>query len=122
MCDAELKKYITKYYKNLVGPSSASNVYLDESRLNDIPQVSAIENDLLIANFTEEEVREAIFQMVHNKAPGPDGFPPKFYQVFWHIIKEDLMALCKDFHDGTLLLHSLNFGTIILLPRSSDAR
>ena len=60
--------------------------------------------------------------MEHNKAPGPDGFPPEFYQVFWHVIKDDLMALFDDFHNGTLPLHSLNFGTIILLPKSNDAK
>ena len=33
-------------------------------------------------HWPEKEVREAIFQMKHNKAPGPDGFPVEFYQVF----------------------------------------
>jgi hypothetical protein len=99
-----------------------STVSLDESSVGDIPQVSTEENDLLIANFSEEEVRESIFQMEHNKAPGLDGFPPEFYQVFWNIIKDDLMALFEEFHSGTLPLHSLNFGTIILLPKSSEAR
>ena len=37
---------------------------------------------MLVEKFTEEEVKNAIFQMEHNKAPGPDGFPPEFYQVF----------------------------------------
>jgi len=31
------------------------------------------------------------------------------------------MALCDDFRKGALPLHCLNFGTIILLPKSSDA-
>jgi hypothetical protein len=35
--------------------------------------------------------------MEHNKAPGPDCFPADFYQVFWDIIKADLLALFKDF-------------------------
>ncbi|WVZ80795.1 hypothetical protein U9M48_028246 [Paspalum notatum var. saurae] len=60
--------------------------------------------------------------MEHNKAPGPDGFPPEFYQVFWSVIKEDLMTLFQEFHAGTLDLHSLNFGTTILLPKSSEAK
>jgi len=59
--------------------------------------------------------------MEHNKAPGPDGFPPEFYQVFWEDIKEDLMALFMDFKEGTLPLNRLNFGTIILLPKK-DAK
>jgi mannosylglycoprotein endo-beta-mannosidase len=80
--DAQLKKHITNYYKTLFGPSENSTITLDGLQTEDIPQVSALENELLTADFTEDEVRTAIFQMEHNKAPGPDGFPPEFYQVF----------------------------------------
>jgi len=59
--------------------------------------------------------------MEHNKAPGPDGFPAEFFQAFWNLIKDDLMALFADFHKGQLPLYSLNFGTIILLPKCKDA-
>jgi hypothetical protein len=72
--------------------------------------------------FTQEEVRTTIFQMEHNKASGSDGFPPEFYQVFWGLIKDDLMALFSNFHYGTLPLNRLNFGNIILLPKKKDAR
>jgi hypothetical protein len=41
---------------------------LDESRTNDIPQVTELENEQLIKPFNEEEVRHAVFSMVHNKA------------------------------------------------------
>ena len=120
--DAQLKSFITIYYKQLFGPSLETNVSLDESRTEDIPQVSELENEHLTQDFQESEVRETIFQMEHNKAIGPDGFPAEFYQVFWDVIKEDLMALFQDFHQGTLPLHSLNFGTIILLPKKSKAK
>ena len=95
---------------------------MDESYCDDIPQVIAEENELLVAKFTDEEIRGAIFQMNHNTAPGPDGFPPEFYQVFWNIIKDDLMALFTYFHKGELPLHNLNFGTIILIPKSKEAK
>jgi len=51
------------------------------------------DKEKLIAKFSYNEVREAIFQMEHNKAPGPDGFPAEFYQAFWDLIKDDLMAM-----------------------------
>ena len=84
--DNELKKYITEYYCGLFGPSDANLLNLDESRRDDIPQVLVDEKQGLIASFPFEEVREAVFQMEHNKAPGPDGFPAKFHQVFWETI------------------------------------
>jgi len=120
--DAQLKEHITSYYKNMFGPSEDSLISLDESQTEDIPQVSDLENEFLTEPFTHEEVRAAIFQMEHNKAPGPDGFPPEFYQVFWGLIKDDLMALFSDFYQGTLPLNRLNFGNIILLPKKKDAR
>jgi len=120
--DTNLKNYITNYYKNLFGQPEANNFSLVESRIEDIPQVSAEENIMLTSPFTEEEVKQAVFQMEHNKAPGPDGFPAEFYQVFWEIIKGDLMSLFKDFHEECLPLFSLNFGVITLLPKTSDAK
>jgi len=95
---------------------------MDEFQIEDIPQVSILENEFLTTNFTEDEVRTAVFQMEHNKAPGLDGFPLEFYQVFWSLIKDDLMALFTDFYDGSLPLNSLNFGTMILLPKQKDVK
>jgi hypothetical protein len=89
--------------------------------VEDITQVSEEEKNLLIRPFTKEEVRQAIFQMEHKKALGPDSFPANFYQVCWDIIKDDLMAMFTEFHKGELPLYSLNFGTIILLPKYKEA-
>ena len=58
---------------------------MDKSVVDDMPQISAQENLILTSDFTEKEVWEAISQMEHNKAPGPDGFPAEFYQIFWSI-------------------------------------
>jgi hypothetical protein len=43
--DIALKKHITSYYKELFGPSKPSSFSLDETRVNDIVQVSQEEND-----------------------------------------------------------------------------
>jgi hypothetical protein len=53
-----------------------------ESNRDEVPQVSNEENELLVAQFSEEEVRDALFQIKHNTALGPDSFPSEFYQVF----------------------------------------
>ena len=79
------------------------------------------DKEKLIVKFSYNEVREAIFQMEHNKAPDPDGFSAEFYQAFWVLIKDDLMAMFVDFYNGTLPLYSLNFGIITLLPKKDNA-
>jgi len=120
--DVQLKEHITSYYKNLFGPLEISTIGLNDQQVHDIPQVSELEIEFLTSVFLESEVRTAVFQMEHNKAPGPDGFPPEFYQVFWDLVKEELMATFTELHVGTLPLNSLNFGTIILLPKNKDAK
>ena len=116
-----LKTYITEYYKQLFGPPEDNCVSLDESRTEDVPQLSAAENDILVAPFSEKEVFDAIAQMKNNKASGPDGFPTEFYKKCWHIIKGDLLPMFNDLFSGQLHLFHLNFGTITLLPKKTDA-
>jgi hypothetical protein len=70
-----LKVFITENCKKLFGAPAKNNFTLREDLVADIPQLTQEENDILIAEFTEEEVFDAIFQMEHNKAPGLDGFP-----------------------------------------------
>ena len=113
--------YITEYYKQLFGPPEENCVSLDESRVEDIPQLTSVENDILAAPFSENEVLEAISQMKNNKAPGPDGFPAEFYKKCWHIIKGDLLPMFNDLFSGQLQLFQLNFGTITLLPKKTVA-
>ncbi|KAL5671346.1 hypothetical protein ACJX0J_015652, partial [Zea mays] len=75
MIDLPLKNHITNYYKNLFGKPDATSIELDESIIHDIPQVSDSENEILTPNFTMDEVKK------------------EFYQVFWEVIKYDLIAL-----------------------------
>jgi mannosylglycoprotein endo-beta-mannosidase len=91
--DDNLKNYITDYYKGLFGPHTQNSFSMDETLRYNIPQVSEEENEVLTAPFTEEEVKMTVFDMEHNKAPDPDGFPTEFYQFFWEIVRPDLMSL-----------------------------
>jgi hypothetical protein len=119
--DHELKIYVTSYYKDIFGQPAPSSFSLDESRVNDIVQVSAQENDVLISPFMMDDVWEAIFQMEYNKAPCPDGFSVEFYQSYWEIVKDDLMVLFREFYRGDLPLYSLNFGTMNLQQKCREA-
>ena len=47
-----LKTFIIEYYRQLFGPPEDNCVSLDESRTEDVPQLSAAENDILVAPFS----------------------------------------------------------------------
>jgi hypothetical protein len=58
----------------------------------------------------------------YNKAPGPDDFATEFCYVFWSLVKDDPMAVFRDFHSSKLLLCFLNFGIITLLPKDKKVQ
>jgi hypothetical protein len=93
---ANLKNYVTRFYKGLFGEPKQNSFSLDPDRTEDIAQVTQEENNFLTAPFTEDEIKKAIFKMEHNKAPRLDGFLAKFYQKFWHVIKGDLITMFQD--------------------------
>jgi hypothetical protein len=64
----------------------------------------------LTVPFTDNEIKETLFQMQGTKAPGPDGLPILFYQHFWPIVKEDVVRLFQAFHEGKLQISMLNRG------------
>jgi hypothetical protein len=119
--EENLRVYISEYYKKLFGKPKNNDFSMDETEVDDITQLSAAENEVLTVGFTEEEVFDAISQMEHNKAPGPDGFSAEFYQHFWDTVKTDLMALFNQLHTRELPLFKLNFGIITLLPKKENA-
>jgi hypothetical protein len=108
-----INQLATSFYKNLFGPSQDSSILLDNL---DMKQLDEDDKDLLTSPFSLEEIKEVVFSLKHNSAPGPDGFPSKFFQDFWDTIKSDLFNLFKSFHDG-----SLNFGIVTLIPKIPDA-
>lgn len=114
----ELVKFIANFYKNLFGPPEETEVRLHNLEMS---QLSEQQKDDLMRPFSMEELKEVVFEMENNKAPGPDGFPVDFYKAFWEIIKMDLKDLLDDFHRGLLEVRRLNYGVITLIPKCKDA-
>lgn len=48
------------------------------------------ERDGLVNEFTEEEVRDAVWECEDSKSPGPDGFNFGFLKACCNTIKEDI--------------------------------
>jgi hypothetical protein len=61
-------------------------------------------NDNLCWPFMEEEISDALFHIRPLKAPGTDGFPTRFYQRNWGVLKQEIMHAILKFFD-TRVLH-----------------
>ena len=64
-----------------------------------------------------KEVRTAFFQMLPSKSPGPDGMSPFFFQKFWHIVGNDVIAIVLSFLQSGRYLRKMNFTHIVLIPK-----
>ena len=62
-------------------------------------------------------MKQALNQMGPLKAPGPDSMAPIFYQRYWHIVGNDLIAsILACLKDGSLL-KKINHTHICLIPK-----
>ena len=58
-------------------------------------KISAEENNGLVARFSLEEFTGAVTQMLPDKASGPDGLNPGFYQHFWNLLAQRYSILLQ---------------------------
>jgi hypothetical protein len=73
----EMQRMAVSYFKSLY----TRNPSLDSTPITSLipEQISEEMNESLCKDFTDEEISDALFQIGPIKAPGPDGFPARFY-------------------------------------------
>jgi hypothetical protein len=81
-------------------------------------KIDANTNDILCKDFTDEEISNALFQIGPMKAPGPDGYPARFFQRNWALIKDEVIAAVKEFFQTGVMPDGTNDTTIVLIPKS----
>ena len=84
MCNI-VQDYFENLFTSEVGEPDLG-VLLDVQR-NVTPDMNAG----LMAQFSYEEVKKALFQIGDLKAPGPDGMHAVFYKRFWELLGDDMV-------------------------------
>lgn len=82
-----------------------------------LPKVTPEMNRTLTGRVTKEEVREAIFSIEAESAPGPDGMSGAFFQKFWSEIGDEVTKEIQEVFETSVLPAEWNFTYICLLPK-----
>jgi hypothetical protein len=86
--------------------------------LDHVPcKVTQATNNSLTRPYSDVEVKTALFQMFHTKAPGPDGFPAHFFQRHWDICGTDVTRAVLDIVEGKESAKTINDTILVLIPK-----
>ncbi|XP_042029875.1 uncharacterized protein LOC121776773 [Salvia splendens] len=64
-----------------------------------------------------EEVKNTVFDIYGDSAPGPDGFTALFYQACWATVGPDVVAAIGQVFGGAYLPRSVTATSIVLIPK-----
>ena len=111
-----------RYFSQLFSKEEPGSLVETRAILDCIPQlVSSSMNRYLLRPIVIEELEKVVFGMKKGKAPSPDGFPIKFFQEFWEIIKFDLLEVVQESYQNKQMLKSLNATFLALIPKLDGA-
>ncbi|KAL8106747.1 hypothetical protein AgCh_023493 [Apium graveolens] len=112
--DGAIQELITQYFGDIFTSADTGN---DLSERLSLKQISEDQKQFLIMPITDLEVKEALFAIHPDKAPGNDGLNPAFFQVYWDIVGQDLCNFCKTFFQTGRLSDSVNTTLVCLIPK-----
>ncbi|KAG7556714.1 Ribonuclease H domain [Arabidopsis suecica] len=118
--DDAIGKVAEAYFTNLFSTSQYTD--LEETIADIEPKVTEQMNRDLLRPVTDLEIRDAVFAIGADRAPGFDGFTAAFYQQFWDLISSDVCSMVRHFFESDKMDHQINQTQICLIPKTEDAK
>lgn len=113
MCEV-VKEYFTTLFTGDVNSVVTSELV---GHMN----VSEEQNKRLIEGFSFEEFTIVVKQMHPDKASGPDGLNPAFFQNFWAVMCEEVFKYCQTWIHTKTFPGELNCTNVVLIPKKDNA-
>ncbi|XP_026399682.1 uncharacterized protein LOC113295565 [Papaver somniferum] len=115
----QLRDHVVQYYEDKFNGQELDN----EGDLFDFEHdsVSVEESNAMDKIPTPEEIKQAVFDLGSDSAPGPDGFSGCFYRHCWDIIQEDLIKAILHCWNSGHIPNGVNSSLIIFLAKVRGA-
>lgn len=88
----DMCRTVKTYFRVVFENAEDEQNYEDDAT---VAVVSNAQNEALVAEYSFEEFECAIQQMHPDKASGPDGLNPAFYQHFWKVMGKEIFQYYK---------------------------
>lgn len=111
-----IQEVFLSYYTDLLG-TEAESQDINLPMLTPQMGLTGEQETYLTSPVEATEVKEAIFSMGDEKAPGPDGFSAYFFKVCWSIIGSEVVNAVTDFFRTGKILRQINATNICLVPK-----
>ncbi|KAJ9535818.1 hypothetical protein OSB04_un001029 [Centaurea solstitialis] len=97
----------------LVVPEMPSALFLNK--------ISFADSLHMIRPITDLEIKNSLFQIGSDKAPGSDGYSSKFFKAAWHIVGMDVQVAIHNFFYTGRLTKELNHTLLCFIPKIPNA-
>lgn len=113
--DGAKAEVVVEYFSELF--KSSNPTPYDAAFQSFTPKVSGEMNSALLKRVSKEEIRDAIFSIKSDSAPGPDGMTGAFFQKYWGIIGAQITKEIQEVFDTRVMPKEWNLTYICLLPK-----
>lgn len=105
-----VKDYFSDIFR---GDQQSSSTHFTEESMC----MSDSHNQMLVAELSFVGFTNVVKQMHPDKASGPNGQNPAFFQQFWHVFCKEVYTCCKDWLHTNSFPKNLNDTMLCLFPK-----
>ncbi|XP_050222570.1 uncharacterized protein LOC126672659 [Mercurialis annua] len=116
-----ISQCIIEYYNELIGRQKLRKDVIRYDIMEEGRYVSEEDRIKLCLEVTDSDVKDAMFSIGSDKAPGADGYSSLFFKKSWHIVGRDVCDAVKDFFVTGKLLKQVNSTIITIIPKVINA-
>ncbi|XP_021729774.1 uncharacterized protein LOC110696729 [Chenopodium quinoa] len=116
----EVEKLISDFIKSTYNPAHMDNrgeVIDLLLRQLDIPLLTDDDRRCLGREFSDGEIKKAMFDLPFSKSPGPDGFTVDFFKTYWQEVGHLVVESAKQFLRTVHMLKKWNQSLLVLIPK-----
>ncbi|XP_026428152.1 uncharacterized protein LOC113324027 [Papaver somniferum] len=114
---ASIESLLITHFKNISTTSQPTDCYQFFQYISSC--ITDQDNEMLARISEDVEIYDALMKMKPWTSPGPDGFPPGFYQTQWQIVKDDVCKMVKSFFSSVIALRLKQHMVQIISPMQS---